>query len=57
LAHTTNHFSAGDLGAGRFELKAKTPIEKRQKSQEVDTESVYFLASRKIKKSTQKQPA
>jgi hypothetical protein len=32
-----------DLGAGLFELYAKAPIEKRQKSQEVDTESVYFF--------------
>jgi hypothetical protein len=38
-----NAFFADDLGAGRFELYAKTPIEKWRKSQEVDTESVCFL--------------
>jgi hypothetical protein len=43
------HFSAGYLGGGRVELYVKTPIEKWEKSQEVDTESVYFLGSGKIK--------
>jgi hypothetical protein len=38
-----NAFFADDLGAGLFELYAKAPIEKRQKSQEVDTESLCFL--------------
>jgi hypothetical protein len=56
LTRTTTHFSVGDLDAGLFELYAKAPIEKWQKSQEVDTESVYFFASRKIKKCTQKRP-
>jgi hypothetical protein len=44
-----NAFFADDLGAGLFELYAKTPIEKRQKSQEVDTESVYLLYPAKSK--------
>jgi hypothetical protein len=31
------------LGAGCCELNGKAPIEKWRKSQEVDTESVYFM--------------